>query len=64
MIMDMACFGEILEACRAYRIVPNITTSGFMMMDDEIALIRKYCGAVAVSWYSRLMNGNGVDISI
>ena len=50
-------FGEILEACRAYRIVPNITTSGFMMMDDEIALIRKYCGAVAVSWYSRLMNG-------
>ena len=26
-------------------------------MDDEIALIRKYCGAVAVSWYSRLMNG-------
>lgn len=50
-------FGEILEACRAYRIVPNITTSGFMMMDDEIALIRKYCGAVAVYWYSRLMNG-------
>lgn len=50
-------FGEILKLCRYYRIVPNITTSGFQMLDNEIELIKKYCGAVAVSWYSRLVDG-------
>ena len=49
-------FEEILKSCRAYRIVPNITTSGFLMKDNEIELIKKYCGAVAVSWYSRLID--------
>lgn len=49
-------FEEILKTCRAYRIVPNITTSGFLMNNTEIELIKKYCGAVAVSWYSRLTN--------
>lgn len=50
-------FEEILKICRAYRIVPNMTTSGFLMMDNEVKLIKKYCGAVAVSWYSRLIDG-------
>lgn len=50
-------FEEILKICRAYRIVPNMTTSGFLMTDNEIKLIQKYCGAVAVSWYSRLREG-------
>lgn len=50
-------FGEILQICRKYRIVPNLTTSGFRMTDGEIELIKKYCGAVAVSWYSRLVDG-------
>lgn len=50
-------FEKILESCRAYRIVPNITTSGFLMTDSEVKLIKKYCGAVAVSWYSRLVKG-------
>lgn len=49
-------FEEILKICRYYHIVPNITTSGFKLLDKEIALIKKYCGAVAVSWYSRLVN--------
>lgn len=48
-------FEEILKICRYYHIVPNITTSGFQLLDKEIALIKKYCGAVAVSWYSRLV---------
>ena len=47
-------FKEILEISRYYRIVPNLTTSGWGITDNEINLIRKYCGAVAVSWYSRL----------
>lgn len=50
-------FKDILEICRKYRIVPNLTTSGFLLTDNEIELIEKYCGAVAVSWYSRLVNG-------
>lgn len=49
-------FGEILRICRKYRIVPNLTTSGFLLTDYEINQIEKYCGAVAVSWYSRLSN--------
>jgi radical SAM protein with 4Fe4S-binding SPASM domain len=34
-----------------------MTTSGFRMTDNEVELIKKYCGAVAVSWYSRLIDG-------
>lgn len=50
-------FENILRSCRAYRIVPNLTTSGFLMTDNEVKLIKEYCGAVAVSWYSRLKDG-------
>lgn len=50
-------FRDMLEICRTLRIVPNITTSGFQLTDNEVELIKKYCGAVAVSWYSRLING-------
>ena len=50
-------FAEILKTCRDFGIVPNLTTSGFNLSIDEIDLIKKYCGAVAVSWYSRLRKG-------
>lgn len=40
-----------------YRIIPNMTTSGFLITDNEVGLIKQYCGAVAVSWYSRFMDG-------
>lgn len=50
-------FEELLKICRMFRIVPNMTTSGFLMTDNEVKLIKQYCGAVAVSWYSRLNNG-------
>lgn len=50
-------FEELLKICKYYRIVPNITTSGFLMSEREIEITKKYCGAVAVSWYSRLKNG-------
>jgi len=51
-------FEEILKVCRSFRIVPNMTTSGFLLKDSEVELIKKYCGAVAVSWYSRWNNGS------
>ena len=44
-------FEEILQICRKNQIVPNFTTSGFGMTDEIAALCKKYCGAVAVSWY-------------
>lgn len=45
------CFEEILEICHQNKIVPNFTTSGFGLTEDAVKLCKKYCGAVAVSWY-------------
>lgn len=47
-------FEDILRVTRENRIVPNYTTSGYGLTDREINLTRKYCGAVAVSYYSKL----------
>lgn len=47
-------FEEILRLSRENLIIPNLTTSGFALTDTEINLIHKYCGAVAVSFYSKL----------
>lgn len=44
-------FREILEICREHKIVPNFTSSGFCMNESIAALCKKYCGAVAISWY-------------
>ncbi len=44
-------FEEILKTCRENHIVPNYTTSGFDLTDEQILISKKYCGAVAVSWY-------------
>lgn len=44
-------FEDILRICRENRIVPNFTTSGLGMTEEKAALCKKYCGAVAVSWY-------------
>ena len=51
-------FKEILRMTRKNNIVPNYTTSGYMLTDDEAELTKLYCGAVAVSFYSKLINGN------
>lgn len=47
-------FEEILYLTRTFGIVPNMTTSGIFLTGQEIKLINQYCGAVAVSFYSRL----------
>jgi len=44
-------FGEILAVCRENDIVPNFTTSGYGMTKELAQLSKRYCGAVAVSWY-------------
>ena len=44
-------FEEILKICRENNIVPNFTTSGYSMTSQVAKICKKYCGAVAVSWY-------------
>lgn len=44
-------FEEILKICRENNLVPNFTTSGYGMTKEIARLCKKYCGAVAVSWY-------------
>ena len=44
-------FEEILKICHQYDIVPNYTTSGYTFNEEKAKLSKKYCGAVAVSWY-------------
>lgn len=44
-------FEQILKISCENNIVPNYTTSGFGLTDGQILLSKKYCGAVAVSWY-------------
>ena len=47
-------FEDILRTTREHNIVPNYTTSGYSLSDQEIDLSKRYCGAVAVSYYSKL----------
>lgn len=47
-------FEEILKYSIENHIVPNFTTSGLGMTIDKAKLCKKFCGAVAVSQYSRL----------
>ncbi len=44
-------FEEILKISRDNNLVPNFTTSGYGMTPDTAEICKKYCGAVAVSWY-------------
>lgn len=53
-------FEEILALSRQNLIVPNLTTSGFSLSPEEVSLIKRYCGAVAVSYYSSIKQ-NGTE---
>lgn len=50
-------FEEILRYTRDKNIVPNFTASGFGLTPEKVKVCKKYCGAVAVSWYSRSVIG-------
>jgi len=42
-------FEEILKFCRLNNVIPNYTTSGNGLTDEEVVITKKYVGAVAVS---------------
>ncbi len=44
-------FEAILHSCREHAIVPNYTTSGLDLTEQEAELTKRYAGAVAVSFY-------------
>lgn len=44
-------FEELLRISRENLLVPNFTTSGYGMSPELAAICKRYCGAVAVSWY-------------
>lgn len=44
-------FEDILKCCRDSNIVPNFTSSGLGFTQHIVNLCKKYCGAVAISWY-------------
>lgn len=44
-------FEEILKYCRDNNIVPNFTSSGLGFNKKIVDICKKYCGAVAISWY-------------
>lgn len=50
-------FTKFVRYASKHNVVPNLTTSGYLINDKEIKAIKKYCGAVAVSFYSKLVNG-------
>ncbi len=56
-------FEEILKYTRINNIIPNMTTSGIDISLKEISLISEYCGAVAVSYYSKLVDGKETNES-
>ena len=55
-------FEEILRICRENNLVPNFTTSGYGMTEDIARICKKYCGAVAVSWYRSEYTLNAVKM--
>ena len=53
--MDMVeNYEEFLRYSAANNVVPNFTTSALGMTPEKAAICKKYCGAVAVSAYSRI----------
>lgn len=54
-------FEEILKICAENNIVPNFTTSGYGMNAEIAKLCKKYCGAVAVSWYRNNYTYNAIN---
>lgn len=55
-------FEEILKICRENNIVPNFTTSGYGITKDIVDICKKYCGAVAVSWYRSEYTINAINL--
>jgi hypothetical protein len=57
-------FEEILQYCVNNNITPNFTTSGLGLTDEKVEIIKKYCGATAISYYRQPHTYKAIDILI
>ena len=55
-------FEEFLRISRENHLVPNFTTSGYGMTEEIAGFCKKYCGAVAVSWYRSEYTLNAIKL--
>jgi MoaA/NifB/PqqE/SkfB family radical SAM enzyme len=55
-------FKEIVSYCRDNNIIPNYTTSGKDLTDDEVRITKEYCGAVAVSMHEKDYTWRAIDM--
>ena len=55
-------FEELLRISRENNLVPNFTTSGYGMTPEIASLCKRYCGAVAVSWYRSEYTLNAIQM--
>jgi len=54
-------FVEIVKYARENGVVPNYTTSGIELTEDQVKATKDYCGAVAVSWYKQKFSYEAID---
>lgn len=57
-------FADILKYCRENNIVPNFTSSGLGFTPEIVSLCKKYCGAVAISWYRQKHTIDAINMLI
>jgi radical SAM protein with 4Fe4S-binding SPASM domain len=55
-------FEDILKYCRDNGIVPNFTSSGLGFTPEIVDICKKYCGAVAISWYRQPHTMKAIDM--
>lgn len=55
-------FETLLKICKDNHLVPNFTTSGYGMTPEIARLCKKYCGAVAVSWYRSTYTSRAIQM--
>ena len=55
-------FEALLQISRENTLVPNFTTSGYGLTPELAAICKKYCGAVAVSWYRSVYTLNAIQM--
>lgn len=61
---DHLYFEEICKYTREHGIVPNYTTAGVGLTQEAVDVTKKYCGAVAVSWYAQQFTVDALNMFI
>ena len=57
-------FEEAVAYCRKKGVVPNFTSSGLGFNDKIIDICKKYCGAVAISWYRSTYTTKAIEMLV